>query len=347
MTDSVELAVETLRARLARRQECLLLLRKRIDSLRAGAGRSGRAISSVGDISRRFMNAAAESEARAHEASALRKAEYVAKPSNGGVASLMSKWNKGIDEIKVEKETVSVRGSVRDVKDKFNQADSSLATELSRAKIEARRSGADRGVASPEGVLAVVDDDVPAWAINQEARVIRKENAKALTSGVNLQDTSSGFMSTMGADIDTSSVRESNVPRGNVSGVLAMWATKAEDQEAREREQSLREETMRRLHEDMGGRNKMHGSGSGTASNGTPGDSHKSLEETTAEPDVDDRVDERHEEDMRILDMEFEEEEPTDIREVVGYLERKCEFVEKQINCAEEELEQLGQGAYQ
>jgi hypothetical protein len=322
--------VDKLRRRLARREEVLALLRKRIQAARSGAHSSGRPLSSVGDISRRFMNAAAESEARVEETRSFSGIQH----SNGGVSSLLSKWNKGFEEKVVEKERIHVRGDVRGAKDLFSKADSSLAKDLARDAAKARRrvnGTQDNGYGNNHHEEVVVDDDVPAWAINQSKRVVKRESARGATQGVDLRETSNNFSQTGVADVDTSSVREKVSTRGNVSGVLAMWHQKSDEQEAREREAVLREETMRKLKESMQSRATLSSERiRSTDTESTDQLSSQAITELDSEPEPE-------------PEPEIDEDEPTDIRDLIEYLERKCVRVEKEIDLAEEELSKLDQ----
>jgi hypothetical protein len=300
--------VEQLRARLARRTESLVLLRRRIEAARSGVS-TDRPLSSVNDISRRFMNAAAESEARGHTTRPV-------VTGGAGVGSLLSKWNEGFAMKEAERERVHVRGDVRGATDKFSKADSSLAADVMAAK----RSAAGRVAGGGRDVIAVEDDDVPSWAINQTRRVIHKENAKAKTGNVNI-DVAKGSISSRGsAEVDTSGVRE-EVRAGNVGGVIAMWGQKAEDHQAKEREEQMRVATMKSLRSDF--------------------EKRTSREEPAPEP-VEEIVEEPvAAEELIYMDSDDDEEEPTDIRELVEYLERKCERVQKKINFAEHEVEKI------
>lgn len=309
--------VERLRARLSRRKESLYLLRKRIAAARESGLSASRPLSSVGDISRRFMNAAAESEARGE-----RKGPVVVQREGGGVGSLLSKWNQGFEMKEAEKERVSVRGNVGRAKDMFSKQDTRLEDDVGRMKRQARgkaMSGGGNG-----GFIAVEEDDVPSWAINQSARVVVKEDPTARTGGVNVNATRNNVMNRGSAEIDTSGVRES-APRGNVGGVLAMWDKKADDQEARERAEALRAETMRSIRADFGAR---------SSTSRTSGSI-----ETVPEPEPVELEEVQSEESFE--DSDEEEEEPTDIRELVVYLEDKVERTEKKIARAEQEMEQL------
>jgi hypothetical protein len=319
--------VDKLRRRLARREEVLGLLRKRIEAARGGAHHAGRPLSSVGDISRRFMNAAAESEARVEETRSFTGIQH----SNGGVSSLLSKWNKGFDEKKIERERINVRGDVRSTKDMFNKADSSLAKDLAKDAAKARRRVDSETRYNGRGhhEELVVDDDVPSWAINQSKRVVKRESARGATQGVDLRETANSFLQMGVADVDTSNVRETVSARGNVSGVLAMWHQKSDEQEARERETLLREETMRKLKESMQSRAPLSSDRvRSTDTDSTDNLSSQAITELDSEPEA---------------ETDIDEDEPTDIRDLIEYLERKCVKVEKEIDQAEEELHKLDQ----
>lgn len=271
--------------------------------------RAGRPLSSVGDISRRFMNAAAESEARG-------SSRRPVVTGGDGVGSLLSKWNKGFEMKEAEKERVTVRGDVRGATSKFSKVNTSLASDVRAAKLESGRQPAD-------GTISVEDDDVPSWAINQSKRVIKKENAKALTGNVNIDRVRGDVMNQSG-EIDVSGFREK--PKGgNVGGAIAMWGQKADDQEAKEREENMRLQTMRSLRSDFEKRQ---------SADSVP----ESVEEQPVAAEVEPEYDPL---DMVFDDSDDEEEEPTDIRLLVDYLERKCERVEIKIDAAENELEKI------
>lgn len=303
-------AVSDLRARLTRRQESLALLRRRIEAARSGEHRNGRPLSSVGDISRRFMNAAAESESRGMSSRPV-------ITGGDGVGSLLSKWNKGFEMKEAEKERVTVRGDVRGASNKFSKANSSLSADVRAAKRDASRQPSD-------GMISVEDDDVPSWAINQSKRVIQKENAKALTGNVNVDRTKGSVMNQSG-EIDVSGFREK--PKGgNVGGAIAMWGQKAEDQEAKEREGAIRLQTMRSLRNDFENRQSRE------SAEPEPVEEQPVAAEVEQDPNPTDFVFE---------DSDDEEDEPDDVRLLVDYLERKCQRVQMKIDAAEVEMEKI------
>jgi hypothetical protein len=305
--------VEDLRARLTRRQESLVLLRRRIEAARSGVHKSGRPLSSVNDISRRFMNAAAESEARG-----MSRRPVVT--GGGGVGSLLSKWNEGFAMKEAQKERVTVRGDVRSATNKFSQADTSLAADVRAMKHNARGRSS---MGSGSDVIEIEEDDVPGWAINQTKRVIQKENARAKTSGFNIEQMRGNVLNRGSAEIDTSGFRE-QPQSGNVGGAIAMWGRIADDQEAKEREERIRNETMRKMQSEFQKRN---------AAEVEPEPEPQPLEEVVEEVDTYERLD--------FEDSDDEEEEPADIRELIAYLERKCERVELKIDAAEHEMEKI------
>lgn len=276
---------------------------------RNGVHRSGRPLSSVNDISRRFMNAAAESEARGNSRRPV-------VTGGNGVGTLLSKWNEGFAMKEAQKERITVRGDVRKAADKFSQVDSSLAADVRAAKREASR----RSETSSDCIDAE-DDDVPGWAINQTKRVIRKENARALTGSVNIDQVRGNVMNRGSAEIDTSGFRET--PKsGNVGGAIAMWGQMAEDQEAKEREERMRLETMKSLRSDF---------------------EKRTSRDTEPEPEVEliEEIVEEDTYDQLAFEDSDEEEEPTDVRELVHFLERKVERVEMKIDAAEHEMEKI------
>lgn len=308
--------VESLRARLQRRREVLAILRKRITAARSGAVARGRPLSSVGDISRRFMNAAAESEdrVRTHRSS---YGDGNDVPKAGNVSSLLSKWNQGFQMKEAQREKVDIRGNVTGAKSTFSKPDTSLDKDLQNAAMNARRKASREG---SRGELVVEDEDVPAWAVNQSKRVIRKENPRDSTGSVDLDRTKGSIFENGKNDVDTSAFRERDIRRGDVSNVIAMWGQKADDQAARERTEQLRLETMRSLRDQVKNRSKPVVPEQKYAPPAPP---------PVIEDDAITEIDEESSDD---------DDEPTDIRDLITYLQARCERVDQKIESAEDEL---------
>lgn len=311
-------SVESLRARLQRRREVLAILRKRIAAARSGAASRGRPLSSVGDISKKFMNAAADSEERVR----MHRSSYGSDqdiPKPGNVSSLLSKWNQGFQMKEAEREKIDVRGNVKSAKGAFSNPNGSLDEDRKRTTLAARRKASRE---MPHGDFHVEDDDIPAWAINQSKRVVVKENPRSSTGSVDLDKTKGSIFENSSADVDVSAFRERNVQRADVRGVIAMWGQKADDQAARERTDQLREDTMRNLREQMKNRTKPP----------SPEKMQPPSPPLAVEEDPITEIDDLSSD---------EEDEPTDIRDLIVYLQKRCERVDKKIETAEEEIHKI------
>lgn len=87
-------------------------------------------------------------------------------------------------------------------------------------------------------------DDVPSWAINQNKRVIQKENPKRNTGGVSIREAQGVIEERGSAEVDISNFREES-KRERPYRLLKIWGAKAEDEVARERKKTHRIEGAR------------------------------------------------------------------------------------------------------
>lgn len=336
-------AVAELRARLQLRRESLAILRRRINTARAshrgGRDDTGRSQQSVSDISRRFMSAAAESEN-------WKSSQRPFVTGGAGVGNLMSKWNKGFElsddsaatSNSSRRPVVTGGAGVGNLLSKWNQVEHEA---YKRAAVQARsirEAVPDSAASAHEGVsveqptagsrahaannesITVVDDDVPSWAINQDKQVIQKENAKSKTGSVSVRDAQGNITGRGIAGVDISGFREES-KKGKVTERLKMWGAKAADEAAREREETLRIESARARRAECEERNLM-------------------MAAKARKPNTITKIGE--EEDCEFAESDDGEEEPTGIRDLMMYLERKCTRLEQKIGRAEKEIGKIG-----
>lgn len=336
-------AVAQLRARLQRRRESLNILRRHIKTARAshrsGGNVTGRSQQSVGDISRRFMGAATESDN-------CKSSQRPFVTGGAGVGNLMSKWNKGFvlsddcaDNSNFPRRPVVTGGAgVGNLLSKWSQVESE-ASKRAAAQVRSVREVAPDSAASVQkeqpvtqpragsrahaannDSITVVDDDVPIWAINQEKRVIQKENAKSKTGSVSIRDAQGSIAERGSAGVDISGFREEPT-KGNVTDRLKMWGVKAADEAERERKETLRIESARARKAEYEGRSLM-------------------MAAKTRKPDTSTEIED--EGDCEFAESDDDEEEPSNIRDLMTYLERKCRRLEQKIERAETEIGKIG-----
>ncbi len=154
---------------------------------------------------------------------------------SGNMSSLMSRWNAGIER-QVEKTKVDLNGGRADVRGaskRFSAVDASLPRPKGA---ETKSTRKPRGPVGPAEFEIEDDESVPAWAVNQRKTVVKKENARASISDVDVRQIKGGLMSRPG-DVDTSNVRETPMAasNGGVAAALAKWG-KIADEEAKKLE---------------------------------------------------------------------------------------------------------------
>lgn len=228
------------------------------------------------------------------------------------VSSLASRWNKGMEGKEVEKTTVDVRGDVRGVKQQFGKGDVPKLQGAAKGRASFGPASQDVGPAQ----LEVVDDDgLPSWAVNQQKKVIRKENARSSVRDVDVGELKGSVLEMGKRDgSEAQGEKVEGVAGGNVMRALAMWGKNAEEEgkemkrkEEQERERKEKEEKERKQREEEELRRKM----------------------------------EQAVEKFGKLGLSDLGDEPDDDVELVAYLERKIKLIEVEVEKMERELEEV------
>lgn len=226
--------------------------------MRIKTTKSGRA--SVRLAASRFMQHAEEVSKASHSSAAV-----MPENRSAAVSSLMSRWNAGIER-EVEKTKIDMGGGRSDVRGKqqrFSRKDESVGKPNESDVTSTRRT---LGPVGPKELLVEDDESVPSWAVNQQKRVVRKENARASVRDVDVTRLKRG-VATRNDVVDTSSVRETPITssNGGVAAALAKWGKMADEEaeklervnlveQARreeEEKQKEREEELRKMKEEQ------------------------------------------------------------------------------------------------
>lgn len=303
-------AVEGLRTALRRKEETLALVRKRVAAARASASASAAsAVSapSVGDISKRYLNAIADSEDKG-----IVKAPQTVVRSGEGVSGLAQKWQRGMQGKEVERTAVDVRGDVDGAKKAFNAKDYLTRTDLNASAVGKSTKGKGGG---PAELLVEDSEGLPSWAVNQDKKVLRKENARSSVQDVDVKELQGSIVASGKRD-GTEAFRESVEVKGDVKSRLAMWS-KTADEDTKALVEKKKEEEKRAAIEAEAAADR------------------KRQEVERAQAEIAAKF-------SRVVSIDdLPKEEPTDIMELAAYLELKIKFVEKDIEKAEDELLEL------
>lgn len=299
-------SVQALRERLHTREHSLGALHKKVQSARDAASKP--AAKTISDIQRRYMAAVADLEKKEKEVP-----KPVVSSSSDAVSSLASRWNKGIGGKEVEKTRVDVRGDVRGAQKNFNATDVPKASTTADAR--AKKGSVDPGPAE----LLVEDDDagLPSWAVNQEKKVIRKENARSSVRDVDVRELQGNVLSSAARD-GSEAKGEAVEAKGNVKAALAMWGKTAEEDTLLLKKQR-EEEERRKVQEEK-------------------------LMKERAREEQERAVKAAAEKFANMTLTTLPAVEPEEEIELIAYLERKIALVEKDIEAAEEELSKLEDG---
>ncbi|PXF42356.1 hypothetical protein BWQ96_07876 [Gracilariopsis chorda] len=292
------MSVEALRDKLSEREAKLDGLRAKLKAAKERAARP-KPKSTISSIQQRYLSAIAESEDKEVHKPQIRA-------STNAVSSLASRWNQGIEERKVEKTRVSVRGNVSGAKKNFVHNDAHVVGK-SVAKLVA---DVDRGPAEIE-----VEDDshIPSWAKNQQKLVIKKENARSSVR-VDVKELQGSVL--MNAARDGSEAERTNKVEhvGNVKAALAMWGKTADEDAKVLAKKKEEEERQRRLDEKL-------------------------RKEREAEERA--RVIKAAVEKFAQMQLSDMTDEPSQELEIIPFLERKITLVEKEIKKVEDEIAQV------
>lgn len=296
MTESID----ALRDRLATREAELKKLRARLKAAKEAAARPP-VKSTISDIQKRYLSAVAELETKRSESN-----EPLVRSSSDAVSTLANRFNKGIDEKKINRSNISVRGDVSLTKKSFSKADST------------RSDGASKRVFEPQPAELLVEDDdgLPSWAKNQQKRMIRKENARSSIRDVDVRELQGSVLEKASRD-GSEDKEETVVPRGNVKAALAMWG-KTADEDARllamkkeeEERKAAEQARLKKQREEEERRTAIR----------------KAIEKFAQ---------------MSLADLTDEPENEIELR---AFLERKIDLVEKEIRFTEEQLEKVELG---
>lgn len=228
--DTSPARIASLRKEVARKEDVLSNVQQRIKTTR-----SGRA--SVKYQANRFLENASRDDAK--------RASTPVLPTerSGAMASLLSKWNKGI-EMEVTKTKIDCHGDVRGTQKNFDGRDVPKAAPKPSAA-QTRPASTPMRPAEAAELLVEEEGSVPSWARNQAKKVIRKENARSSTRGVDLGKSKGDILAAQReADAPTAN-KEAPKAGGNVAAALAMWG-KAADEEAKSLEKKNVVEEARR-----------------------------------------------------------------------------------------------------
>lgn len=301
MTDSINV----LRDRLAERESELKKLRARLKAAKEAAARPP-VKSTISDIQKRYLSAVADLETKRSDA-----ANPVIRASSDAVSTLASRFNQGIDDKKVERSRVSVRGDVTSAKKTFLKTDTSHFG--SKSETASKRSSEPQ----PAELFVEDDDGLPSWAKNQQKRMIRKENARSSIRDVDVRELQGSVLESASHDGSGSKEETNVVPRGNVKAALAMWG-KTADEDARliamkkeeEERKAAEQARLKKQREEEERRTAIR----------------KAVEKFSK---------------MSLSDLK---QEPENEIELSAFLERKIVLVDKEIRQTEEELEKIEHG---
>ncbi|CAN8062833.1 unnamed protein product [Agarophyton chilense] len=295
------MSVDVLRDNLADREAKLDVLRKKVKHAKERAARP-KSKATISSIQQRYLSAIADLEDKEKE---LPKA-HVRSTANA-VSSLASRWNQGIDERKVEKTKVHVRGDITAAKKNFAYSDAPSAT---KAGARASSGAADSG---PSEIVVEDGSDIPSWAKNQRKLVIKKENARSSVR-VDVKELQGSVLMNAARD-GSEAERTTKVEHaGNVKAALAMWGKTAEEDAKILAKKKQEEERERVLQEKL--RKEREAEELARAYNAAVQEFAK----------------------MTLADMD---DEPSKEIELIAFLERKITLVEQEIKKLEGELAEL------
>lgn len=226
--DASPARIAALRKEVARKEDVLSGVQARIKTTR-----SGRA--SVKFQANRFMQNAGRDDKRT-------STPVLPTQRSGNMSSLLSKWNKGI-EMEVSKTKVDCNADVRGAQKNFDGRDA--PKPLPKQAPVVRPASTPIRPAEAAELLVEEEGSVPSWARNQEKKIIRKENARSSTRGVNLGQTKGNILDAQKREFANNSVKDEPRVGGNVAAKLAMWG-KAADEEAKSLEKKNVVEEVRR-----------------------------------------------------------------------------------------------------
>jgi len=305
--------VTRLRAKLARKEADLGTVRKRIALLTsgsAGAGTDGgKDVASLADARSRYLNALAENDDKGvvHR----RRSTEVSDVTAGShkVGSLASRWASGaLGKSDVPKtEVITARGDVAGARQAFNKVDTARVAPGNNAAASA--SALARKPSGPAELLAEDDVELPSWAKNAKKVQLRKENAASVSADVSITRRQGDLHRIGSSSVD--GPKEKAVVGGSVASIAAKWGSAAAEEEKaraaaevakRKEEEKAAAERAKKQAEEAEAAAKA--AASSPAPRGPP----------------------------------LPKDEPTEVKALIPYLERKIELVEEELGLAEEEL---------
>lgn len=310
-----------LRAKLARKQADLGTIRKRIGLLSStddggGGGNDGSNVASLADARSRYLNALAENDDKGvvHR----RRSTDAPDITSGSdkVGSLASRWASGaLGRTDVPKtEVVTARGDVAGARQAFNKVDTSRVAPGTPAAASA--TALARKPSGPAELLAEDDVELPSWAKNAKKVQLRKENAASVAGDVSIKGRQGDLHRIGSSSVD--GPKERAVPGGSVASIAAKWGSAAEEEE---KARAVAEAAKRKEEEKAAAeRVKKQAEADAAAEAAAAAAAAESAAATTPSGPP------------------LPKDEPTDVKALIPYLERKIELVEEELGLAEEEL---------
>lgn len=306
---------------MARKQADLGTIRKRIGLLSStddggGGGNDGSNVASLADARSRYLNALAENDDKGvvHR----RRSTDAPDITSGSdkVGSLASRWASGaLGRTDVPKtEVVTARGDVAGARQAFNKVDTSRVAPGTPAAASA--TALARKPSGPAELLAEDDVELPSWAKNAKKVQLRKENAASVAGDVSIKGRQGDLHRIGSSSVD--GPKERAVPGGSVASIAAKWGSAAEEEE---KARAVAEAAKRKEEEKAAAeRVKKQAEADAAAEAAAAAAAAESAAATTPSGPP------------------LPKDEPTDVKALIPYLERKIELVEEELGLAEEEL---------
>ncbi|GAB0496066.1 hypothetical protein MMPV_007376 [Pyropia vietnamensis] len=314
-----DVTVSRLRAKLARKEADLGTIRKRIGLLTAGGGggggrTDGTNVASLADARSRYLNALAENDDKGvvHRRRSTEAPDITS--GSDKVGSLASRWASGaLGRTDVPKtEVVNARGDVAGARQAFNKIDTTrLAPGTPGAAAAASLA---RKPSGPAELLAEDDVELPSWAKNAKKVQLRKENAASVAGDVSIKGRQ-GDLHRIGSS-SVEGPKEKVVVGGSVASIAAKWGSAAEEEE---KARAVAEAAKRKEEKAAAERAKKQAEADQAAAAAAAAAAATTTSTTPRGPPL-------------------PKDEPTDIKALIPYLERKIELVEEDLSVAEEEL---------